>query len=128
MTSSFALHRALVTTPRNIVMPVVFSVVLLSFIVTCFPLLVLPSQFTRWEHYLSMDSWSHGARAFRHVFRFGPVVSALLLGVGCSLLRHRECSTSRLAWYTAVATVILALWTFWTLGVLHSFYESSQPA
>ena len=117
-----------VTIQRNIVTPVVCSVVLVSIIVTCFPLLVLPSQFSRWEHHLSIDSWSDGARALRHIYRFGPVISAVFLLAAFSLLRRSECSASRLAWYAGSAIVVLALWAFWTLGVLHSFYELSQPA
>ena len=113
---------------RNVVVPIVCSVVLVSIITTCFPLLVLQTQFGRWEHYISMDSWSHSARAFRHVFRFGPVISAVLLVVGLSLLKRPECSASRLAWYAGFGVVILAIWAFWTFVVLHTFYELSQPA
>lgn len=122
------LHNTSVTIQRNIVVPVVCSVVLVSIIVACFSLLVLPSQFSRWEHHLSIDSWSHGARALRHFYRFGPVILVVFLATGLSLFRHSECSASRLAWYAGSAIVVLAIWTFWTFGVLQSFYELSQPA
>jgi hypothetical protein len=109
-------------------MPVVCCTVLLGVVATCFPLLVLPQQFERWEHHLGPQSFGSATLLFRHLYRGGLVLPVLLLGVGASLLRRRECGAANLAWYAGVAFVLLAIWTLWTLGVLHGFYELSQPA
>ena len=113
---------------RKIVVPVVCCIVLLSIVTTWFPFLVLPEQFRLWEYHLGLEHFGGATRLFRHLYRGGPVLSVLLLGTGAALLRRRECDGLLLAWYAGAALVVLAIWTFWTLGVLHGFYELSQPA
>ena len=67
---------------RKVAIPVVCCTVLLGVVATCFPLLVLPHQFERWEHHLGLQSFGSGILLFRHLYRGGPILPVLLLGVG----------------------------------------------
>ena len=66
---------------RKVVVPVVCCTVLLGVVTTCFPLLVLPQQFERWEYHLGPLSYGSATVLFRHLYRGGPVLPLRLFFV-----------------------------------------------
>jgi hypothetical protein len=113
-----------IVVPRNLVLPLVFAICLLAFLLAGTTLVVRPWFVRSFDR---LDALGVGHADIDVVYRqVGAVAAVFLIAVpaltGGWLLRRAEVLTARVIWFSVLSVSALVVWALWVGLVFHNTY------